>query len=391
MNARWIILGIIALLIVIFGFSLVDVASLGNDVSANAIMIGNMDADGATRAIDPREWSFPVDYGAHPDFQTEWWYYTGNLETENGERFGYQFTIFRRAINLTSDTQPTPTTPSLWRSDQLYMAHFAVTDVARNSFYHEERFSRDGANLAGAQVDPQYRIWLEDWQILGTNAEATQRSITAQMGNGASIDFQLEMLKAPALQGDNGLSAKSGDIGNASYYYSLSRLATTGTITIADQVYQVDGFSWMDHEFSTSALGTDALGWDWFGLQFDDDREMMVGQIRLVDGGKDPYFGGLLINPDGTTQVLPAESITIESTATWESPHTGAVYPAGWNISVNLGDEVINFTATPQIADQELHGGDIAYWEGTVRLTGDVTGYGYAELTGYVAAMTGRF
>lgn len=391
MNARWIILGIIALLIVIFGFSLVDVASLGSDVTANAIMIGSMDADGAARAIEPREWSFPLDYGAHPNFQTEWWYYTGNLETENGERFGYQFTIFRRAINLTIDTPSTPAAPSLWRSDQLYMAHFAVTDVARNSFYHEERFSRDGANLAGAQVDPHYRIWLEDWEILGTNAEATQRRISAQMGDGASVDFQLELLKAPALQGDHGLSAKSGDIGNASYYYSLSRLATTGTVSIGDQVYQVDGFSWMDHEFSTSALGENALGWDWFGLQFDDNREMMVGQIRLVDGGKDPYFGGLLINPDGTTQVLPAESITIESLATWESPHTGAVYPAGWNIRVDLGDESLNFTVTPQIADQELHGGDIAYWEGTVRITGDVTGYGYAELTGYVSAMTGRF
>ena len=180
------------------------------------------------------------------------------------------------------------------------------------------------------------------------------------------------------------MSAKSAEPGNASYYYSLTRLATDGTINIGGESFTVSGATWMDHEFGTSALGSDAQGWDWFGLQLDDDRELMVGQIRRTGGSKDPYFGGLLVNPDGTTQYLPAEAISIQSTGTWTSPHTGATYPAGWNIAIDLGGSApLRLTLTPQIADQELNGAGVVYWEGTVRIAGDAAGYGYAELTGY--------
>jgi predicted secreted hydrolase len=222
------------------------------------------------------------------------------------------------------------------------------------------------------------------------NADDTQTRITATTDS-VAVDFTLDEAKPPALQGVDGLSAKSAEPGNASYYYSLTRLLTDGTITIGGETYTVSGTSWMDHEFGTSALGDDALGWDWFGLQLDDERELMVGQIRLIDGDKDPYFGGLLVNPDGSTRYLPAAAITIEPTGTWESPHTGAIYPAGWAITVDLDGTPLRLTLTPQIPDQELHGGGIAYWEGTVRISGDATGYGYAELTGYADSMTGRF
>jgi predicted secreted hydrolase len=169
-------------------------------------------------------------------------------------------------------------------------------------------------------------------------------------------------------------------------------LAAAGTIAIGDEVFNVSGYAWKDHEFSTSALGGSAVGWDWFGLQLDDRRELMVGQIRQTDGTRDPYFGGLLINADGSTVYLPADTFEIEQTSTWTSPHTGAVYPSGWIIRVNPPDaESFTLTLTPQLLDQELAGGNIAYWEGSVHITGDVTGYGYAELTGYVDAMTGRF
>jgi predicted secreted hydrolase len=380
-----ILLGVV-LAVVIVGFSLISVNG-GGEVSASAVL-ANLDGDisGYSRAIDPREWDFPLDYGAHPDFQTEWWYYTGNLADASGRRFGYQFTIFRRAISPTEDD-----TASEWRTNQLYMAHFAVSDVGGDQFFHDERFSRGGAGLAGADIEPNYRVWLGSWQVVGLNDDDTQTRLTAAT-DAVALDLTLDQTKPPALQGDNGLSAKSAEAGNASYYYSLTRLQTNGTVTIGDEVFTVSGASWMDHEFGTSALGGGAQGWDWFGLQLDDNRELMVGQIRQADGAKDPYFGGLLINADGSTQYLPADAIAITSTSTWTSPHTGAIYPAGWNISVDLGsDDPLDLTLAPQIADQELHGGGIAYWEGTVRISGDATGYGYAELTGYADSMLGRF
>ncbi|MBK9747171.1 MAG: carotenoid 1,2-hydratase [Chloroflexi bacterium] len=383
---RLFIAGVIILGVVIFGFSLID-SSAGAEIGASALIVDTGgDTSGYARAFEPLDWQFPRDFGAHPDYQTEWWYYTGNLSDESGRRFGYQFTIFRRAITPTSAEGG-----SEWRSNQLYMAHFAVTDVAGERFYHDERFSRGSAGLAGAESDPTYRVWLEGWQVIGTNADATQTRITAATEH-VVLDLALEQVNPPALQGDRGLSAKSAEPGNASHYYSLTDLISTGTLTIDGETFTVSGTTWKDHEFSTSALGGNARGWDWFGLQFADNRELMIGQIRLTDGGRDPYFGGLLVNADGSTIYLPADAFSIEATATWTSPHTGATYPAGWRITVTPPEgEPFTFTATPQIADQELHGGGIAYWEGTVRLEGEVTGYGYAELTGYADSMTGRF
>ena len=384
---RLLILGGVVLAVVIFGFSLISVSGGTGDVNASAVLANlSSDTSGYARAIGPRDWQFPQDFGAHPDFQTEWWYYTGNVQTESGRRFGFQFTIFRRAIAPSE-----PDTASEWRTNQLYMAHFAVSDVAGDQFYHDERFSRAGAGLAGAEIDPNYRVWLDDWQVSGTNADDTQTRIQAATDQ-VAVDLALDQSKPPALQGDHGLSAKSAAPGNASYYYSLTRLLTSGTITVGGETFTVSGATWMDHEFGTSALGADALGWDWFGLQLDDDRELMVGQIRRAGGDKDPYFGGLLVNPDGTTQYLPAEAITIQSTGTWTSPHTGATYPAGWNVTVDTGGgDPLRLTVTPQIADQELYGSGIAYWEGTVSISGDATGYGYTELTGYADSMMGRF
>jgi len=384
---RLLVLLLIVIVVVIFGFSLISVNGGSDAVNASA-MLANLggDTSGYARAIGARDWQFPQDFGAHPTFQTEWWYYTGNVATDSGQRFGYQFTIFRRAISP-SETD----TASEWRTNQLYMVHFAVTDVAGSQFFHDERFSRSGAGLAGAETTPNYRVWLGNWQVIGTNSDDTQTHITAATDQ-AAVDLALTQTKPPALQGDHGLSAKSAAPGNASYYYSLPDLTTSGTITINGKAYPVSGASWMDHEFGTSALGADAKGWDWFGLQLDDGRQLMLGQIRQTDGSKDPYFGGLLINKDGSTQFLPSTSFTITSTGTWTSPHTNASYPSGWNVSVNIGESnPLKLTITPQIADQELNGNGIAYWEGTVKISGDVTGYGYTELTGYATSMMGRF
>jgi predicted secreted hydrolase len=383
---RWIALALVVIAVTVFGFSLID-SSGGEGVNASTeYAVVPSDISGYARAVEPWNWQFPADFGAHPEFQTEWWYYTGNLADENGRRFGFQFTIFRRAVSpqdVNSESE--------WRTEQIYMAHFTVSDVEGGQFYHEQRFSRGGANLAGATVDPVYRVWLEDWQIAAQDAAAQNTTITAN-GETFAVNLNLEQIKPPALQGDQGLSPKSGEEGNASYYYSLSRLLTEGTITINGQTFSVSGTTWKDHEFSTSALGGNAQGWDWFGLQLDDNRELMLGQIRLVEGGAEPAFGGLLVNPDGATRYLNHDDFTIEVTDQWTSPHTGATYPAGWNISIDTGEaEPLNITLTPLLADQELYGGGTDYWEGAVRITGDQTGYGYAELTGYAGAMTNRF
>ena len=357
-------------------------------VSAEADFVSSppVDINAFARAIDPYDWSFPENHGAHPDFQTEWWYYTGNLKTEDDRHFGFQFTVFRRAIdhNLVESS-------SEWRTNQLYMAHFTITDVEDERFYQSQRFSRGGAGLAGATSDPSYRVWLDDWQVLATDDDALFTTISASTSE-VSFNLQLEQTKQPAFQGDAGLSQKGEEQGNASYYYSLTNLATTGKIMIGDNVYEVDGTTWMDHEFSTGALGENVQGWDWFGLHLDDDRELMVGQIRLIDGGLETVFGGLLVYPDGTTQYLPSDKFSINALDTWVSPHTGAEYPSMWEIVVDIGDsDPLQLNITPLLADQELLEGAIIYWEGAVQIAGDATGYGYAELTGYYGSMRGRF
>ncbi|MEL6407312.1 MAG: lipocalin-like domain-containing protein [Chloroflexota bacterium] len=387
MSNKWalIVSGVVIVAIAVLGVSLVSVGG-GDELGATtALAVAEVDYDAYAQADAPYDWEFPADFGAHPDYLTEWWYYTGNVATEDGRRFGYQFTIFRRAI------QPEGVgSESEFRTNQVYLAHFTVSDIADNAFYHEERFSREGAGLAGATVDPLYRVWVEDWEILAQNDDASLVEINAETDDFA-IAMTLEQMKAPALQGEDGLSAKSGEEGNASYYYTLSRLETTGTITIGNETFAVTGNTWKDHEFSTSALGDGAQGWDWFGLIFDDNTELMVGQIRLTDGGVEPAFGGLMIYPDGSTEYLPSESFTIEATDTWTSPHTDATYPAGWEITVTTSEGTFTIQVDPLMADQELADTDPVYWEGAVAVSGDKTGYGYAELTGYVGTMQNRF
>lgn len=382
---RYALLGIVILVAIIWGFSLVDVGE-AEQVSANAVIAAPMtDLSGFQRAIGPYDWQFPRDHGAHPAFQTEWWYFTGNLKAEDGRHFGYEFTIFRRAIRPPAQTNSTE-----WHSDQIYMGHFTVTDVQSNAFYEQQRLSRDGAGLAGAELAPQVQIWLENWQLTALDENARQWRLTADAG-GYAIDVQLEPVKRVVFQGDNGLSPKSGEEGNASYYYSMTRLMTEGTLRIDEEQYQVSGSSWMDHEFSTNALSDDAVGWDWFGLQFDDNREMMLGLIRSKDGGTLPYTSGVLVREDGAPLFLATDDYTITATGSWQSPHTGAVYPAGWEITINHPEIQLQFTVTPLVADQELTQGGIIYWEGAVSISGDVSGYGYVELTGYTESIAGRF
>lgn len=384
MNWRVFILLLLIGLVLLFGISLYEPTS-GAALSAHTRLTAPpQDISGFARAIEPWDWRFPQDHGAHPDFQTEWWYYTGNAATAEDRRFGFQFTIFRRALSPivhSSDSE--------FRANDIYMAHFTISDIANGDFYHDVRYARGGGGLAGAAIEPFYRVWLEDWEVRAEDDNANKTHISAA-GEGFAIDLRLYQMKRPALQGDNGLSPKSAEIGNASYYYSLTRLLSEGGITIGDKTFEVSGQSWMDHEFSTSALGDNARGWDWFGLIFDDSTELMVGQIRQVDGSLESGFGGLYVYPDGETRYLDAADFSIAVTDTWRSPHSDAVYPAAWEISVE-GDDGFRIQVSPLLADQELHSADIIYWEGAVEVNGGKRGYGYAELTGYAGSMQNRF
>ena len=350
------------------------------------------DTAGFARAEGPRPLGFPTDHGPHDDFQTEWWYYTGNLTAETGEHFGYQLTFFRRALTPPDQRSARDST---WAADQVYMAHLALTDVSGGKHYSFEKLSRGAAGLAGAQAEP-FRVWLEDWSVAGSSVNQTRlraSAVNLARNLNLSLDLNLADLKGPILQGDQGYSRKGPEPGNASYYVSLPRVATTGVITINDKPFTVDGLSWMDHEWSTSALGAEQAGWDWFSIQLDDNTELMLFQFRRADGTVDGFSSGTLIAADGSTRQLGPGDFSIQSPGRWRSPRTGGEYPAAWLVSVPSAD--LRLTISPWLADQEL---DVSqkYWEGAVKAAGTrngqpVAGNGYVELTGYAGSMQGQF
>jgi predicted secreted hydrolase len=341
---------------------------------------------GFLRAEGPAPLDFPTAQGPHPDYQTEWWYYTGNLSTEGGQRFGYQLTFFRRAL-----VPPALRTgrESAWAADQVYMAHFALTDVAGKRYQALERFARGAAGLAGASSSP-YRVWLEDWVVEEVGSGSVRMRAAAE---NLALDLLLIDRKGPILHGDRGYSPKGPSPGNASYYYSLTRLETSGTVEVAETAYTVSGLSWMDHEWSTSGLAPDQVGWDWFSIQLNDETELMVFQLRKEDGSIDPFSSGTLVAADGSTRYLDREEFEVRVDDTWRSPHTGATYPARWAISVPAVE--LRLEIEPYLADQELTL-SYAYWEGAVRVEGQrageaVRGNGYVEMTGYAGSMQDQF
>lgn len=348
-------------------------------------------SDNFSRATEVKPLIFPQDHGPHPDFQTEWWYYTGNLQAEDGRRFGYQLTFFRRALLPLEALQERP---SHWAASQVYMAHFALSDVSTPKFQAFERLARGAAGLSGAQAAP-FRVWLQDWSVeeVGANQQGlpVYRLLAAQ--DEIQLDLILDDLKGPILQGDQGYSRKGPGVGQASYYYSLTRLKTMGTVTIGKDKLPVEGFSWMDHEFSTSVLSNNQIGWDWFSIQLTDGSELMMFQIRQANGSIDPFSSGAWISSGGNKTNLSQNNFQISEMKNWRSPHSNAIYPSGWVITIPSLD--IELEIQPQILDQELNL-SYSYWEGTVSIAGThdgqaVAGHGYVELTGYTGSMGGEF
>ena len=340
--------------------------------------LANDDTVGYRRANKLRDFKFPSDHGAHPGFKTEWWYYTGNLHTESGREFGFQFTIFRSAVR-----PDTTQGESTWASNDIYMGHFTVTDIKSGKFYASERFSRSGNQLAGAVADPFY-VWLEDWQVKLDGESSPDGRMPVMLiarAEDAELELHLAPLKPIVLQGDKGLSQKSSAAGNASYYYSMTRLDSKGTVKIGNNSFEVTGLSWMDREWSTSALGKDQVGWDWFSLHLPDGRDLMYYQLRLTDGSPDPLSKGVIVEPDGTKKEFTAADIELSVQDYWDSP-LGGTYPSAWTLNVERLGIALNLKSL--LPNQELDV-TVRYWEGAVSVktgSGD-TGRGYVEMTGY--------
>jgi len=337
------------------------------------------DTSGYPKATQPRELEYPADHGPHPRYKHEWWYLTGQLETDDARRFGFQFTIFREAV-----APEPPDSRSRWATSQLYLAHAAVTDVAGERYLSAERYARGALGLAGARAEP-LRVWLEDWALSGQAGEngALRARIVAQ-----SEDFGFELTVrntgAPVAHGEQGLSRKGAE-GNASYYYSYTRLAARGTVRVGDKRFDTAGSAWLDHEWSSSALQADQSGWDWFSLQLSNGAELMVFRLRHRDDPEQDYYNGTYIAPSGAVTHLDDRQIHLEPLAHWLSERTGARYPVRWQVSIPR--LALELTIEPWLEKQEF-AHSFRYWEGAVRADGryrdqPITGNGYLEMTGY--------
>jgi predicted secreted hydrolase len=334
------------------------------------------------RALDRREFLFPNDHSAHPDYRTEWWYYTGHLETESGKRYGYQVTFFRIGLR---DYQETGAATLF---TDLYMAHFVLSDKDAETFIFRERVNRGYEGKAGANVG-HYRVWNEDWRVV---LEGKTHVITVKDGK-HSLQLRLTPTKPPVLHGDNGLSRKGQGAGRASYYYSLTRIKTEGVVQINRRAEKVQGLSWMDHEFGSDQLGKDQIGWDWFSLQLNNETELMLYLMRRRDGTVDPVSSGTLVYKDGTTRKLSLDAYNIRVLEQWTSPQSRATYPMGWK--VRIPTEKLELEVLPFFAQQEINARKstrVTYWEGSVRIRGtmgdgEVRGLGYVELTGYAEGL----
>lgn len=335
-------------------------------------VLGRKPDAGFARAFEPRTFQFPEDHGAHCDYATEWWYLTGNLQTESGRRFGYQLTLFRVGLRPGQPLQDSP-----WRTQQLYMGHMAITDVTGARHYSAERLARAAAGLAGARAVP-FEVWLESWSMRG-DTEVFPLTVSAQS---ADIGISLQLLsgdKPLVLQGEHGLSRKSATPGNASYYYSFTRLPTRGELRIGDAFYTVQGNSWMDREWSSSALDTDQAGWDWFSLQLDDGRDLMYYQLRNRHGGIHAFSRGSLVEKDGAVHTLLPDQVRLTPLRYWQAGD-GARYPVSWRLQVAGYQLDLEVQA---LLDDQLMDHSVRYWEGAVEVSGSHRGSGYLELSGY--------
>lgn len=335
------------------------------------------------QAVSGYQHQFPEDHGSHDDFRTEWWYYTGHLTAEDGREFGYELTFFRQAM----DDARVHNNPSRWAIRHLYLAHAALSEHDRQRFRYAEKVSRAGIGKAGADKG-RLQVWIDRWRAEASTADHRRHHIHASSGD-FSFDLLLDAEKEPVVHGEGGISRKGIEPGQASHYYSMTRLATTGSLIVDGQRQRVQGVSWMDHEFGSGHLGTEQVGWDWFSVQLEDRSELMFYLLRRLDGTADPASSGTWVLSDGTSQRLSLPDMRIDVLDHWTSSASGTRYPNAWRLSVP--SRHLSLTLIPRMPNQELiteRSTQVTYWEGAVKATGrlgekSITGQGYVELTGY--------
>ena len=313
-------------------------------------------------ALPGYSYQFPRDHFEHQDFRTEWWYYTGNVTSARGERFGFELVFFRQGERHDVPGQ------SAWDVQDLYLAHAALSDAHGKKFSYEERLNRPGPGVAGASFE-KHRIWNGNWSANWNGQNQTLDAVTEHF----RFHLQLTPAKPFVIQGENGVSQKAEGKGRASHYVSFPRLQVSGTINSS----RVSGTAWMDHEWFTEQLAPDQLGWDWFSIQLDNHTELMLFELRRKDGSIDPYSSGTFINAAGRAKHLRRENFTLEALARWHK------YPIAWHVKIPSLN--IDLTSHAVLDNQELRAkqGGPSYWEGAVDFSGSQHGVGYIEMTGY--------
>ena len=362
------------------------IAGPGAAAPASSLAAPGAPVVGWRMALPGYRYRFPRDLASHPEFQTEWWYYTGHLEG-GGRRFGYQLTFFRVGLDPARAASR-----SAWAPHSVYFAHAALTDESGRRYHADSRVMRPALGLAGADT-ARYRVWVDDWSG-GLDADGITHRLEAAAGDFA-LDLALTPDKPPVIQGEDGVSRKSAGLGRASHYVSFTRMTTSGRVALGRDTLSVTGSSWMDHEFGSNQLGPGQAGWDWFSVQLDDGRELMLYRLRLANGHDEPMSSGTLVERDGRSRHLRLADFHITGDGAWKSPRSGAVYPARWRLEVPGAG--IDLSLEPTVSDQEMDSPPpiaVSYWEGSVTARGTsggraVRGRGYVELTGYAGNVPG--
>lgn len=361
------------------------------------VLRGGASDQGFAQAQSVRTFEFPQDQGPHPEFRNEWWYFTGHLRARDGERFGFELTFFRVALagpKLEASEIAAGMSASHWRARQIYVAHFAITDIAHRTFHSTQREARDALGLSGARAEP-FRVWLGGWSVGGDPGNWTLQAGDCAYG----LHLQLHSFGAPVLNGDRGLSIKSDEPGAASYYYSVPRIAVEGSLVRgacsaedaaravdAARTLEVTGEAWLDREWGSGSLGARQAGWDWFGLQLEDGSAVMFYALRDASGARDAHSAGTWVDGHGAAHPLTSHDVTIEVLDHWVSG-ARVRYPSRWRLRIPSLD--LDVTAAPVLANQELETTP-RYWEGDVDVSGTrngkaISGEGYVELVGYAA------
>jgi len=338
--------------------------------------------DGFLRVTEPRDFVFPKDHAMHPEFRNEWWYFTGRLDAPD-RPLGFQFTLFRFGMNPPNTEASNRS--SAWASEHLWMAHLALSDGGDGKdsaprFYQAERFARDTLGLAGATEN---RWWLRDWEVLATDSGWHLKAQTDEF----EINLKLDPMRDATLQGDRGFSQKGPEVGNASHYYSMTRLRATGEVVLQDsERLSVEGLAWLDREWGSGQLSQTQSGWDWFAIHLDDGRDLMVYRLRNLDGSASEFSAGVLVGPDGQRIGLSNENFLATPTAWWQDEQ-GVLWPTHWQVQVP--DHGLDLEVRP-LFDAQRWTKSVAYWEGAIDVHQASTqvGRGYLELSGYADGQT---